>query len=408
MERVIKGLLGEAKVFTDNIEETAIKQIEQLCDSIMSLDNKIRIMPDVHAGAGCTIGTTMLIKNKVCPNLVGVDIGCGMTVIKLGKKEVDCDLLDKTIRTFIPSGFLIREEAPSIMPSMERKLNSLKAIETYGASINIERAMKSIGTLGGGNHFIEVAVGETTGDKYLIIHSGSRNLGLQVAQFYQNIAYKSASDQLEAIRKIKATVVGNSSLAPEKRCLFLDVCNEVENYTQPTKELSYLEGETMNDYLHDISIIQEYATLNREFIACLITSIMQLQVEGVFETIHNYIEDGCILRKGAVSAKKDEQLLIPINMRDGSLLCIGKGNEDWNCSAPHGAGRVMSRAQARKQVNLDDFKDSMKDVYSTCVGTKTLDESPMAYKPMDEIINHIEDTVDVVEILKPIYNFKAD
>lgn len=347
----LQGKYNKAKVFTDNIEETAIGQIIDLCNQEIFKDSKIRIMSDVHAGAGCTIGTTMTISNKVIAAHVGVDIGCGMLTIKLSGKP-NLELLDSIINEIIPSGFNSRKERHK-----NSNLINLEELKCY-KGINIARAYESLGTLGGGNHFIEISK-DSYENYYLIIHSGSRNIGLQVAQYYQNLS-------------------------------------------------NYLEGDNFDHYLFDMDIIQRYADLNRFIMAKEILDNLKLKRISYFSTIHNYIDlENMILRKGAVSAQDGEELLIPMNMRDGSLLCIGKGNEDWNFSAPHGAGRIMSRSKAKKEISLEEYQKSMEGIATSSVNLSTIDEAPMAYKSMQEIIDNIQETVEVIDILKPIYNFKA-
>lgn len=363
----IKGKYNTAKVFTDNIDSGAIDQIVELCNQEFVKDSIIRIMPDAHAGAGCTIGTTMTISDKVVPNLVGVDIGCGMETIKLKQREVDFKKLDRIIYNNIPSGFDIRKKQHKYVEYTD--LNNL-ACKNH---VNIERARLSIGTLGGGNHFIEVNR-DKNGALYLVVHSGSRHLGKQVAEYYQKLGYKELMDF-----KVKIN-----------------------------KHLAYVQGENYNNYLNDMKIVQQYAVYNRKAIVDEILSRMGLEIEEQFTTIHNYIDlDNMILRKGAISARKGERVLIPINMRDGSLICIGKGNKDWNYSAPHGAGRLMSRRKAKETISLKEFEESMKGIYTTTVNRETLDECALAYKPMDEIINNIQDTVEIIDIIRPVYNFKA-
>jgi len=325
-------------------------------------------MPDVHAGAGCTIGTTMTITDKVVPNLVGVDIGCGIEVIKLQEKIIDLKKLDNLIRTFVPSGFDIRKKEHPYVQQIS--LHNLKAQK----HLDIKRARLSVGTLGGGNHFIEVNEGNN-GVLYLTIHSGSRHLGKQLADYYQARAAEKLSKQ--------------------------------PNNKVP-RDLAYLEDQDFKDYIHDMKIVQHYATVNRQAIVDEIVRNMQFIVVDKFTTIHNYIDTkNMILRKGAISAQKGERVIIPINMRDGSILAIGKGNPAWNYSAPHGAGRILSRTQAKKQLSLKEFRESMRDIYSTSVRASTLDEAPMAYRPLNEILKNIQDTVEVVEVIKPIYNYKA-
>lgn len=356
--------MSNIKIFTDNIEKSAREQVDELLKQEAFANSKIRIMPDVHAGAGCVIGFTADLGDKVIPNIVGVDIGCGMLTAQLGAVDLDLEQLDNVIREYVPSGFNTREEKLVDFP--------LENLLCYEELKNIDRIEKSIGTLGGGNHFIEVDIDEM-GNKYLIIHSGSRNLGKQVADLYQR----------KAIQALKGTDI--------------------------PKPLCYLAGQDRLDYLHDMVICQEYAGLNREnILASILSHFGNLSVEFAFSTIHNYIDIKTnIVRKGAISANKDELLLIPINMRDGCIVGVGKGNEDWNCSAPHGAGRIMSRKEAKQSVSMADFQKSMEGIFTTSVSADTIDEAPMAYKPMSEIVERIGDTVEILQIIKPIYNFKA-
>ena len=365
----------------------------------MSQGQQIRIMPDVHAGAGCTIGTTMTITDKAVPNLVGVDIGCGMETVRLKEKYIEPQKLDKLIRAKIPSGFSIRSKP-------HRYIEKAKLFELYCFdSINIIKAEKSLGTLGGGNHFIEADKGRD-GAIYIVIHSGSRHLGLEVAKYYQNKAY----DMLNQCSQdeINELIAGLKAAGKEKQIQKeLKKLTSIKHTSVP-KELAYTEGELFEQYIHDMKIIQEFAMLNRKAMMAEIVKEMGFHVEDCFTTVHNYIDtDSMILRKGAVSAKKGEVLLIPINMRDGSLICTGKGNTDWNCSAPHGAGRIMSRGEAKEKLTLSEFKKQMQGIYTTSVSRSTIDEAPMAYKSIDDITGNIEDTVEIDEIIKPIYNFKA-
>lgn len=393
---ILEGKNNNAKVYTDNIENEAISQIVELCNQEFCKDSNIRIMPDVHSGAGCTIGTTMTIKDKVVPNLVGVDIGCGMETVKIREKEIDFKKLDDIIRGYIPSGFNIRNTEHRYCKMID--LNNLK----YHKSINIKRAMLSIGTLGGGNHFIEMNK-DGMGNVYIVVHSGSRNLGKQVAELYQDIAYKKLIDT----RSEKDNIIEKLKKEGREK----DIQTELKKIVIPKirKELAYLQGEDFNDYINDIKIVQKFADLNRKAIIDEIVSRMGFTIEEQFTTVHNYIDtESMILRKGAISAKLNEKVLIPMNMRDGSLICIGKGNEDWNYSAPHGAGRIMSRSKAKEMVSIEEYKESMKGIWSTSVRESTIDESPMAYKPMEEIIRNVKDTVDVIDIIKPLYNFKAN
>jgi len=391
----IKGKYNTAKVFTNNVEPEAMAQILELCNQEFVKDSVIRIMPDTHAGAGCTIGTTMTIDDKIVPNLVGVDIGCGMETIKLKNKNIELSKLDKVIHEFIPSGFDIRKkEHPYV-----RNINLDELL--CKKHVDINRAKLSIGTLGGGNHFIEVNK-DSEENLYLVVHSGSRHLGKQVAEYYQELGYKELVKNTEVIKEIIAKLKAEGR---EK-----EIEKEIKKIKPPniSKQLAYVQGKSYEDYLADMKLVQKFAVLNRKAIVDEIVRRMNFKIEEQFTTIHNYIDlDSMILRKGAISARKGERVLIPINMRDGSLICIGKGNKDWNYSAPHGAGRLMSRAKAKEVITLKEFKESMKGIYSTTVNKSTIDECPMAYKPMEEIIENIQDTVEIVDIIKPIYNFKA-
>ncbi len=391
----IKGKYNSAKVFTDNIEEEAVAQIMHLLNQKFIEGSKIRIMPDVHSGAGCTIGTTMTITDKVVPNLVGVDIGCGMETVILKDTHVELTKLDKVIHQNIPSGFDIREKAHAYTKKID--LEQLRCIKY----VNINRATLSLGTLGGGNHFIELDK-DSNGKLILVIHSGSRNLGKQVAEYYQKTAYRFLNEKSV---NIKALV---EKLKSEGRD------SEIETEIQKLKDehydkaLAYTEGTLFEDYMHDIEIVQKYADLNRKAMVDVIVKEMKWKVEEQFTTIHNYIEvNTMILRKGAISAKAGEKVLIPMNMRDGSLICIGKGNEDWNYSAPHGAGRLMSRSKAKQSITLTEFEKTMEGIFSTTINRSTIDEAPFAYKPMEEIMKNVQETVEIIENIKPIYNFKA-
>lgn len=391
------------KIFTDNIEKEAINQIDLLLEQQPFENCKVRIMPDVHAGKGCVIGFTADLGDKVIPNIVGVDIGCGMLCVELGKIELDLEKLDSIINEYIPAGRNIREHSVMIYS----KINDLYCLRELKETYKFNRA---IGSLGGGNHFIEVDVDDED-NKYLVIHTGSRNMGKQVAEYYQNLAIELCSGKEEMFKRKEEII--KTYKEQGKRNEIQKALKELEreyknNKPNLPKELCYLEGKYRDMYLHDMKICQEYASLNRAVIADEIMARMNISAKVDFETIHNYIcfEDN-IVRKGAIRANKDERVIIPINMRDGSIIAIGKGNEDWNNSAPHGAGRIMSRMKARETVNLDEFKESMKDVYSTSVVEETIDEAPFVYKPMQEIIDNIKDTVEIERIIKPIYNFKA-
>jgi len=395
----IKGAHNSAICFTQALEETAENQIKTVCDQEVFADCQIRIMPDVHAGMGCTIGTTMTITDKIVPGMVGVDIGCGMETVRLDVKEIDFKILDASIRKNIPAGFSVRTRPHKLVD--EINLNALRCVR----HINMHRAIHSIGTLGGGNHFIEVGKDED-GALYLVVHSGSRHLGNEVAQYYQTEGYNAlcghAQFQLdEVIADLKAQG-RDSEIQSTIKSL------KAQTAISVPKDLAYVEGSLFDDYIHDMKIIQQYAVLNRKAMVDTILVGLRLRAVEEFTTIHNYIDtDSMILRKGAVSARAGEKLLIPINMRDGSLICVGKGNPDWNHSAPHGAGRIMSRSKAFNALSMEKYKAEMVGVYSTCVVPDTLDESPMAYKSMDEITSNIDPTAEIVARVKPLYNFKA-
>lgn len=396
---ILNGKYNTAKVYTDVIEETAVSQIINLLNQPMSEGQQIRIMPDVHAGAGCTIGTTMTITDKAVPNLVGVDIGCGMETVRIKEKHIELQKLDKLIYAKIPSGFAIRSKP-------HRYNDKINLMNLYCLDhVNILRAEKSLGTLGGGNHFIEADKGED-GSIYLVIHSGSRHLGLEVAKYYQLEAYRRLNSCSK--EEVNALITKLKSEGKEKQIQKELKKLDKTKHTSVPKDLAYTEGDLFEQYIHDMKLVQEFAMLNRKAMMDEIIKGMGLHAEECFTTIHNYIDtDKMILRKGAVSAQAGEKLLIPINMRDGSLICTGKGNPDWNCSAPHGAGRLMSRGEAKETLTLSEFKKQMEGIYSTSVSRATIDESPMAYKSIDDIVSNISDTADINEIIKPIYNFKA-
>ena len=395
--------MSDLKIFTEVIESEAINQIYTLIKQPAFQDCKVRIMPDVHAGAGCVIGFTANLGDKVIPNIVGVDIGCGMATFELGKVDIDYEKLDDVIRKYVPNGKNVHE-------GRVIKFDKLQELYCYRELKDTKRIERSIGTLGGGNHFIEVDA-DDEGNKYLIIHSGSRNLGKQVADYYQNLAIELMQGKDELYEKQEKLIQEYKSTG--KRNEIQAAIKELHRTFQPNKlgipkELCYLEGEYREKYLHDMKICQEYANINRWTMARLILDKYGFNSFGDFTTIHNYIEhDSNIVRKGAISAKKDEILLIPINMRDGCIIGKGKGNDDWNQSAPHGAGRLMSRSKAKELLSIDEFKNTMDGIFTTCVSQTTLDESPMAYKSLDDIVNNITDTVEIVKIIKPIYNFKA-
>lgn len=391
----VQGKYNSARIFTDNVEQTALSQIIELCNQEFVKDSQIRIMPDTHAGAGCTIGTTMTIQDKIVPNLVGVDIGCGMEVAIINKRkdEINFDQLDETIRKFVPSGFSIR--------SGRHTLSKQVPWRDVRAPFNLDRAQKSIGTLGGGNHFIEIDEDEH-GFIYIVIHSGSRNLGKQIAEFYQKRAY----DELMSVKDEQAHLIATLKEQGRQN----EIHEALRGIKKPKfkKELAWLEGQGFKDYMNDMKIAQQYAMFNRKAMVQEIVSRMNWEILDEFTTIHNYIDmDNMILRKGAISAQKGERVIIPINMRDGSIIAFGKGNADWNYSGPHGAGRIMSRSKAKEKLNLADFTKTMQGIWTTSVGQSTIDEAPMVYKPIDEIVANVQESVDITRIIKPVYNFKA-
>lgn len=395
--------MSNLKIFTENIEQEALQQVYTLVKQPAFSDCKIRIMPDVHAGVGCVIGFTADLGDKVIPNIVGVDIGCGMRTVELAETEIDLSRLDEVIRTHIPNGKEVHE-------GRIVRFKRLQELFCYRELKDSKRLERSIGTLGGGNHFIEMDK-DSEGHLYLIIHTGSRNLGKQVAEYYQKLAIGLMQGKDEMLAKQDELI--RTYKAAGRRKEIQAAVKELYRTFQPNKlgipkELCYLTGKYREAYLHDMKICQEYAVLNRQTIAGIILDKMGLSKANEFETIHNYIDhDSNIVRKGAISAKKDEMLLIPLNMRDGCILGVGKGNPDWNQSAPHGAGRVMSRRAAKECVDLEEFQESMKGIYTTSVSAATRDEAPMVYKPMEEIMECIKDTVEIMSVLKPIYNFKS-
>ena len=397
----IHGTYNTAVCWCDFLEPSAAEQIRQVCDTEAFADSKIRIMPDVHAGMGCTIGTTMTLTDKVVPGMVGVDIGCGMEVVKLAENRINFSALDQWIRHNIPSGRDIRE---SIHPfAEEAELEKLRCSK----EVNSVRAYRSIGTLGGGNHFIEIDR-DSTGNLYLVVHSGSRHLGNEMALWYQNEGYRqlcgNSKKQLEELTaQMKAEGREKeiqSAIKKLKKSTMMSV--------KVPKHLAFVSGELFREYMDDMRRVQQFADLNRKAMVREILRGMKLTETERFTTIHNYIDtDAMILRKGAVSAKAGEKLLIPINMRDGSLICLGKGNPDWNFSAPHGAGRRLSRSEAKNSLSMEEYRHQMEGIFTTCVSRDTIDESPMAYKDMTEIVSQITPTAEIVERIVPVYNFKA-
>jgi len=397
----ITGDRNSAKCYCDELEESAAKQIRAVCDQEAFAGCKIRIMPDVHAGMGCTIGTTMTIRDKIVPGMVGVDIGCGMETVEVDEKEIDFKRLNNTVRRRIPSGHSTRRDIHPL--SDEIDLSELRC----AAHVDLKRARRSIGSLGGGNHFIEVDKADD-GTLFLVIHSGSRHLGKEVAEYYQEEALRNLSGVSRA--QIDELIASLKAQNREQ-----EIESEIDRMKEEgagrlpvPKDLAYVEGGLFDDYIHDMKIIQRFASLNRKAMTEIIMTHLGLTKRNEFTTIHNYIDtDEMILRKGAVSAKRGERLLIPINMRDGSLICVGKGNDDWNRSAPHGAGRLMSRSAAYKKLSLDDYKAEMEGIFTTCISRATIDEAPMAYKTMDTIVKNIDDTAEIILRVKPVYNFKA-
>lgn len=397
----IKGKMNTALCYAKVVEKEAIEQIRRMCDYPMTEGSQIRIMPDVHAGKGCTIGTTMTINGKAVPNVVGVDIGCGMYTVNLGKADIDFEKVDEAAH-FIPSGRDIWDGR------IERF--GLTDLACYRQLKETKRLAKSLGTLGGGNHFIEIDEA-SDGTKYLVIHSGSRNLGKQVAELYQKLAVNLDRGYGEYLKKREEII--HTYKEQGRREEIQEALKQLHfkvYESEPTmpEDLCYLSGRYLEDYLHDVVICQTFAKRNREKMAELLLERTGMTGGEAFHTIHNYIDtEEMILRKGAIAAHKGEKVLIPINMRDGSVLAVGKGNPDWNFSAPHGAGRLMSRTDAKAKLGMKEYEESMKGIYTTSVNEYTLDESPMAYKSLDDIIDVIKDSVDIIDIMKPIYNFKA-
>lgn len=415
--KTIKGF--DVKIFTDNVEDSALEQIKELLSIDVFSDKKIRIMPDVHAGAGCVIGFTGDLGDKVIPNIVGVDIGCGMRVIKLGMiPEIDFHAFNEHILSNVPSGYQVREDKNGFKPLVGEEMEIYREakklvcqMHCYRELKQTERINKAIGSLGGGNHFIELDR-DDSGNVYLVIHTGSRNLGKQVAEIYQARAVKhltEGADDFEELIKRTIKEYKDAGRRSELQGVIKRMRKErVEKAPSLPEVLCYVEGEAREQYLHDMRLCQRWSSLNRRLIGLLLGKFFGgITVEDEFETIHNYISDDNIIRKGSISAADGERCIIPLNMRDGSLICIGKGNPDWNCSAPHGAGRVLSRAQAYKKISMEDFENSMKGIYSESVNDFTRDESPMAYKPAEEIISNIGDTVCIDTIIRPIFNFKS-
>ena len=412
----IKGKVNTALCYAKVIEDEAIEQIRRMCDYQMTEGSRIRIMPDVHAGKGCTIGTTMTITDKAVPNVVGVDIGCGMYTVNLGKVDIDFEKLDAACH-FIPSGMNVWEG--------RQERFDLTDLRCYRNLKDTKRLERSLGILGGGNHFIEIDEA-TDGTKYLIIHSGSRNLGKQVAELYQRLAIdldRGYGEYFEKRDEIIRTYKEQGRRKEIQAALKELHAQVYESEPSMPDDLCYLSGQYLEDYLHDVEICQSFARRSREKMAEIILERTELTGGEVFHTIHNYIDFGrtstgssseylatreMILRKGAIAAHEGEKVLIPINMRDGSVLAVGKGNPEWNYSAPHGAGRIMSRTKAKNELSLDEYRKEMAGVYTTSVNENTLDEAPMAYKSLEDIIDVIRESVEVIDVMKPIYNFKAN
>lgn len=402
----VKGKYNSAKVYTDTLEPEVIAQLIELCNQDFCQGCKIAIMPDTHAGKGCVIGFTANLGEKVIPNIVGVDIGCGMLTVELGKLEIDLAELDNIIHKYIPSGMEVHEGRVVRFPK-------LQDLHCYRSLKNTKRIERSIGTLGGGNHFIELDKDDED-NLYLVIHSGSRNLGKQVAEIYQNLAIDICSGKEDYYIKRERIITEYKAMGKKK--MIESALKELKakyDALEPSypKDLCFLTGVYREQYLHDMNICQEYATLNRETMASIILEKLlgkNLSDFNHFTTIHNYINfKDNIIRKGSISAYEGEKVLIPINMRDGSILAVGKGNPDWNYSAPHGAGRLMSRNKAKELLSMEEYKKSMEGIYTSSVNESTLDEAPMAYKPMEEIMKSIQETVDILKVIKPVYNFKA-
>lgn len=395
----VKGKYNEARIFTDTVDNGSVAQVLELCNQEFSAGSRIRLMPDIHVGSGCTVGTAMTVGDRIVPAMVGVDIGCGMETVRIREKNMDPEKLDRLIREKIPAGFRIHSRPHPL--SRQIDLNELFCIR----HVDADRAEKSIGTLGGGNHFIE-ADRDEEGNLYIVVHSGSRRLGLEAANYYQKEGYRVLNGSDDA-----SLAAAAEKLKEEGR--HREIAREIRRLrntkrTSVPRHLAYVSGDLFRRYIHDMKIIQRFAALNRRAIAEEILSGLDLHPEEQFTTVHNYIDtENMILRKGSVSAQKGEKLLIPVNMRDGSLICTGKGNEDWNYSAPHGAGRLMSRTEAKRAFTVSEYEKEMESVYTTSVNRSTLDECPMAYKNMRDILDNIGPTARVDKIIRPVYNFKA-
>ena len=395
----IKGKVNTAICYASVIEEEAIEQIRRMCDYEFTAGSRIRIMPDVHAGKGCTIGTTMTVTDKAVPNIVGVDIGCGMYTVNLGKTDIDFAKLDEAAH-FIPSGMNVWEG--------RQEHFDLEQLRCYRDLKDTKRLERSLGTLGGGNHFIEINE-SADGVKYLVIHSGSRNLGKQVAELYQDLAVELSRGKEDYFKKRDEIIRTYKEQGRKKEIqAALKQIKWERKESMIPEDLCFLYGSYLEDYLHDVEVCQRFARRNREKMAEILLERSGIAAGEAFHTIHNYIDtEEMILRKGAIAAHAGEKVLIPINMRDGSVLAVGKGNAEWNYSAPHGAGRIMSRKAAKEKLSLEQYRETMKGIYTTSVNEATLDEAPMAYKSLDDIIDVIRDSVDIIDVMKPVYNFKA-
>ncbi len=395
----IKGKVNTAICYARVIEDEAIEQVRRMCDYNFTEGSQIRIMPDVHAGAGCTIGTTMTVHDKAVPNVVGVDIGCGMYTVRLAEREIDLERLDATAH-YIPSGM-------SVWEGRQERFD-LTGLRSYRVLKDTRRLERSLGTLGGGNHFIEVDAA-ADGTKYLVIHSGSRNLGKQVAEYYQRLAIDLNKGKEEYLARRDALIAEYKAAGREKEIQqALKELHWSSHEATIPEDLCFVYGQYLEDYLFDVEICQRFARRNREKMAEILMARSGLSAVDAFHTIHNYIDTKeMILRKGAIAAHEGEKVLIPINMRDGSVIAVGKGNPEWNYSAPHGAGRIMSRAKAKEVLDMASYKESMAGIYTTSVNEQTIDEAPMAYKSLEDIIDVIGDSVEILDIMKPVYNFKA-
>ncbi len=397
----IKGTVNTAICYAKVVEDEAIEQVRRMCSYALTEGSKVRIMPDVHSGKGCTIGTTMTVVDKACPNVVGVDIGCGMYTVKLEDKTLDFEKIDEACH-FIPSGMNVWEGR------IERF--DLTGLRCYRSLKDSRRLERSLGTLGGGNHFIEVDRA-SDGTFYLVIHSGSRNLGKQVAEIYQQLAIDLHAGKEDYFRRRDEIIESYKAEGrrTEIQAALKSLAKEYDaKESDVPEDICWLYGSFLGDYLHDVEICQQFAKRSREKMAEIILERTGMTAKESFHTIHNYIDtDEMILRKGAIAAHAGEKVLIPINMRDGSVIAIGRGNPDWNFSAPHGAGRLMSRTKAKETLDLESYKEAMAGIYTTSVNEQTIDEAPMAYKSIEDIIDVIRESVDIVDIMKPVYNFKA-